>query len=272
MGSVPSDGGMEGILHVHSTYSDGEFTLTELRNALRGDGYRFVCMADHAEAFDAGKVERYLAECAALSDTEFFFVPGLEFECEQRLHIVGYGCTRLAQSTNPEEIISHIGSAGGLSVIAHPPDAHFAWLEAFAVRPFGLEVWNSKYDGRYAPRPATFRLLRKWRTGATPVRAFYGVDLHWRKQFRGLACRVFGASPDHAGVLCAFADDRYAGVYGTLLLPPSGEVDARWLARAERRNRRSSGFRKMMRGAKRLMDKAGIRVPPAVKAEIRRWF
>ena len=263
---------LDGIIHVHSTYSDGELTLAELRDALRGDGYRFVCMADHAEAFDTGKVERYLAECAALSDSEFFFVPGLEFECERRLHIVGYGCTRLAPSTNPEKVIAHIGSAGGLAVIAHPPDVHFAWLDNLPVRPHGLEVWNSKYDGRYAPRPSTFELLRRWQTGATPVRAFYGVDLHWRKQFRGLGCRVFAASPDGAGVLGALASDRYAGVYGTLLLPPSGEVDPVWLAQAGRRNRRYSGFRRLVKGAKRLLDKAGLRVPPALKAEIRRWF
>lgn len=263
---------LDGIIHVHSTYSDGEFTLAELRDALRRDGYRFVCMADHAEAFDAGKVERYLAECTALSDSEFFFVPGLEFECERRLHIVGYGCTRLAPSTKPEEVIAHIGSTGGLAVIAHPPDIHFPWLESLAVRPNGLEVWNSKYDGRYAPRASTFGLLRRWRTGTKPVQAFYGVDLHWRKQFRGLGCRVFDASPDRAGVLGALASDRYAGVYGTLLLPPSGEVDPEWLERAGRRNRRYSGFRKLMKGAKRVLDKAGLRVPPALKAEIRRWF
>lgn len=263
---------LDGILHVHSTYSDGELSLAELRDALRRDGYRFVCMADHAEAFDTGKVERYLAECAQLSDSEFFFVPGLEFECERRLHIVGYGCTRLASSTNPEDVIAHIGSTGGLAVIAHPPDAHFSWLESLAVRPYGLEVWNSKYDGRYGPRPSTFGLLRNWRTGANPVQAFYGVDLHWRKQFRGLGCRVFEASADRAGVLGALAAGRYAGIHEALLLPPSGEVDPGWLAQAGRRNRRYSGFRKLMKGAKRLLDKAGLRVPPGVKSEIRRWF
>ena len=263
---------LDGILHVHSTYSDGELSLAELRDALRRDGYRFVCMADHAEAFDTGKVERYLAECAQLSDSEFFFVPGLEFECERRLHIVGYGCTRLASSTNPEDVIAHIGSTGGLAVIAHPPDAHFSWLESLAVRPYGLEVWNSKYDGRYGPRPSTFGLLRNWRTGANPVQAFYGVDLHWRKQFRGLGCRVFEASADRAGVLGALAAGRYAGTHEALLLPPSGEVDPGWLAQAGRRNRRYSGFRKLMKGAKRLLDKAGLRVPPGVKSEIRRWF
>lgn len=263
---------LDGILHVHSTYSDGELSLAELRDALRRDGYRFVCMADHAEAFDTGKVERYLAECAQLSDSEFFFVPGLEFECERRLHIVGYGCTRLASSTNPEDVIAHIGSTGGLAVIAHPPDAHFSWLESLAVRPYGLEVWNSKYDGRYGPRPSTFGLLRNWRTGANPVQAFYGVDLHWRKQFRGLGCRVFEASADRAGVLGALAAGRYAGIHEALLLPPSGEVDPGWLAQAGWRNRRYSGFRKLMKGAKRLLDKAGLRVPPGVKSEIRRWF
>lgn len=266
------DPAMLGVLHVHSTYSDGEFSLAELRGVLQGEGYRFAAMADHAEAFDPNKTVQYAAECAALSDPEFFFVPGLEFECDRRLHIVGYGCLRLAGTRDPEQVIRHVTEAGGLPVVAHPPDALFGWLEGFGQRPHGLEVWNSKYDGRYAPRPATFALLDRWQASAAPVRAFYGVDLHWKKQFRGLGCRVFGASADPAGVLGALAEGRYAGVWGGLELPSSGAVDPAWLHQADRRNRRSHVLRGMLKGAKRLIDRAGLRVPASIKSEIRRWL
>ena len=88
---------LKGAIHIHSTYSDGEFTLPELRDVFRSAGCAFVCMTDHAEAFDAESLHRYQAECEALSDGSFCFIAGLEYGCEQKMHILGYGARRLAQ-------------------------------------------------------------------------------------------------------------------------------------------------------------------------------
>ncbi len=52
--------------------------------------------------------------------------------------------------------------------------------------PRGLETWNSKYDGRYAPRPGTFDLLLRVRERRPDMLAFFGQDLRWKQQFRGL--------------------------------------------------------------------------------------
>jgi predicted metal-dependent phosphoesterase TrpH len=92
----------KGVIHAHSTYSDGEYTLTELRDVFVASGCTFVCMTDHAEYFDVEKVRSYRAECERLSDDQFVFVPGLEFTCERRMHILGYGVTELVSTTDPE--------------------------------------------------------------------------------------------------------------------------------------------------------------------------
>ena len=58
---------MKGALHIHTTYSDGDFTLSELRDVLMAAGCRFACVTDHAEYFDAGKLDKYRDERTALA-------------------------------------------------------------------------------------------------------------------------------------------------------------------------------------------------------------
>ncbi|HKC88863.1 MAG TPA: hypothetical protein VKG02_22960 [Blastocatellia bacterium] len=75
----------KGAIHLHSVYSDGEFTLAELREALDAAGRSFACMTDHAEYFDRLMTRDYVAECASLSDDRFRFIPG--FESDGRLPV-----------------------------------------------------------------------------------------------------------------------------------------------------------------------------------------
>src|SRR6202171_4516814 len=124
------------------------------------------------------------------------------------MHILGYSATNLTQSTDPQEVILHIYSQVALSVIAHPKDDCFEWIETFATLPLGIETWNTKYDGRYAPRPGTFALLLRLKQRAPQMHAFYGQDLHWRKQFRGMFVTLESDSPDTSSVLFALAAGR----------------------------------------------------------------
>src|SRR5437868_4175068 len=97
-----------GVLHVHSAYSDGELTLPQLRRALLGDGYAFACLTDHAEYFSAASLATFTAECRALSDAQFCFVPGLEFRCDNAIHVLGLGVTELLDSTDVATVLRHI--------------------------------------------------------------------------------------------------------------------------------------------------------------------
>ena len=177
-------------LHVHSTYSDGELSLREVRELFLRDGCRVVFMADHADAFDADRLAAYAAECASLSDERLTLLPGLEFGCVRRMHVVGYGIVALPGSDDPTDVIAFIGAHGGVSVIAHPAPEHLPWIPTFRALPDGIEAWNTKYDGASAPRPAVFALIRQLQARRPGLKAFYGQDLHWRHQFRGLFAEV----------------------------------------------------------------------------------
>lgn len=263
---------MKGALHVHSTYSDGEFTLAELRQVYLAQGCSFVCMTDHAEYFDVESIHRYRQDLQLNSDREFCFVPGLEYRCEREMHILGYGATELAVSTDPEVIIRHIAAQRATSVIAHPKDEFFSWIESFATLPAGIETWNSKYDGRYGPRPCTFALLRRLRQRAPETRAFYGQDLHWRKQYRGLCVVIDGDVPEPAAILAALATGNYHGQKDELQLPSSGDLPDALLVKFGEAHARSRRVWRAFRNGKRTLERLGIRVPESLKSQLRRIF
>ena len=263
---------LKGALHAHSTYSDGEFTLPELRGTFLAEGCSFLCMTDHAEYFDQQSIDRYKAECASLSDDKFCMVAGLEYRCEREMHILGYCATQPTQSVNPEEVIRHIASQGAVSVIAHPKDEFFPWIESFGTLPMGIETWNSKYDGRYAPRPGTFALLQRLKQRAPQIHAFYGMDLHWKKQFRGLHVTLDCDALEPAAILAALAAGKYSGEKDGLSLPSSGVLPDALLqefGQAQARSRRMWSF---LKNGKKRLDSLGIRVPDSLKAQLRRIF
>ena len=261
---------LKGALHIHSTYSDGEFTLAELRRVYLADGCRFACVTDHAECFDEPRLEAYIRECAALSDDRFQFIAGLEFNCVERMHIVGYGVTRLVDAVDPPGVIAHIGACGGVSVIAHPKDVHFDRIGGFGVLPHGIEVWNSKYDGRYAPRPGTFALVRRLQARRPDLRAFYGQDLHWKTQHRGLVVQIEADAPTREAVLSALRRGLFHGEKDGARLPSDGALPDALLRDMERAHRRSDRLRAVLRTVKGAAERLGLHVPARLKAQARR--
>jgi hypothetical protein len=263
---------LKGAIHIHSTYSDGDLTLTELRDRYAALGCSFLAMTDHAESFTGESLRRYAAECEQLSSPDFAMVAGLEFGCVDRMHVLGLGVTALAPSKDPQEVFGHIARYEGVSVIAHPLNSAFSWIESFAVLPAGIEVWNSKYDGRYAPRVATFDLVTRLQKRSPALRAFYGQDLHWRRQYHQLFVELGAARPIRAEILAALARGDYQGVKGPLRLPSSARLTEPQRVVFRDAHERSERIRGLVKKARGLVAKWGVPVPPGMKAQLRRIF
>ena len=263
---------MKGAIHIHSTYSDGDLRLSELRDVYRAAGCSFVCMTDHAESFNTEKLRDYIAECQSLSSPEFRMVAGLEFACEKRMHVLGLGVTQLAMTRDPIQVFAHIERCGGVSVVAHPHQDHFAWIESLETLPHGLEVWNSKYDGRYAPRVSTFDLLGRLQHRKQDMRAFYGQDLHWRRQYRGLFVEIRPAQGDRAEILHAFRTGDFAGIKDRWRLPSNGRLTEAQRFQFGETHLRSERIRGLVKKARNIAVRWGMPVPPGVKAQLRRIF
>jgi hypothetical protein len=263
---------IKGAMHVHSHYSDGEFTLAELRDIYLDEGCAFVCTNDHAEYFDEKRLQAYYRECEALSDEKLLFFPGLEYRCERNMHILAYGRTGLTTGSDPETVIRFIQDQQAVAVIAHPKDDFFPWIESFHTLPNGIEVWNSKYDGRYAPRPGTFALLQKLKQNNPAMLAFYGQDLHWRKQFRQLYVELQSESLEANKLLPDIARGKFCGRKGDLRLPSDGVLPEDLLKQFGEANARSHRMWNLVKSGKNILDRLGIAVPESVKAPLRKIF
>jgi hypothetical protein len=263
---------VKGALHVHSTFSDGEFSLEDLRHIYAALGYRFACLTDHAEYFDGRKLTGYLAEADSLSDESFCFIPGLEFECPGRMHILGFGMTSLLATRDPCLVIRSIEEQGSISVVAHPRTKDFGCIEGLEYPPTGIEVWNSKYDGRYAPRIETFELIRRVRGRHPHVRAFYGQDLHFRKQYTGLHVELRSAGLDSKSIISALREGRFVGRSADLHLTADGSLDQSHAQRFQRMHRRSRQMRGLAGGTKGVLDSLGLSIPARLKTQLRRLF
>jgi hypothetical protein len=188
------------------------------------------------------------------------------------MHVLGYGVTSLVKTQDPEDVIRHIKGEGGVSVIAHPRDAAFPWIESFEVLPDGIEVWNSKIDGRYAPRTSTFALLHRLQKRKPELHAFYGQDLHWRKQFRGLFTVVRDQAPLREQILRALAHGEYFARKGDLNLASSGKLPEPILERFAVTNNWSRHMRACIMGVSNLAGQFGLSAPDYLKAQLRRIF
>lgn len=259
-------------MHVHSTYSDGEFTLAELREVFIRGGRRAVLLADHAEYFDAARVAQYVAECEQHSDSALQLIPGLEFGCDDRMHIVGYGVTALTDRSDPQAVIAHIQAHGGVSVLAHPRDEHFEWIESFSLLPSGIEAWNTKYDGRYAPRARTFALIQRLRARQPDLLAFFGSDLHWRTQYRDLEVAVAATSNTRSALLPSLARGEFRARKGSIELQPRDLPSAAQLERFRVVNAASHFVWRSLKAIKKATGRVGNRLPAPIKAQLRRIF
>jgi len=263
---------LKGAIHIHSTYSDGDLTLPEVCATYRAAGCGFIAVTDHAESFNAEKLRQYVAECEALSSPELRVIAGLEFGCERRMHVLGIGVTDLAMTRDPALVFAHIERHGGVSVIAHPHQDNFAWIESFETLPHGVEVWNSKYDGRYAPRVATFDLLSRLQQRRRDLRAFYSQDMHWRRQYRGLFLDVAAGQGTRDEIVRALRTGDFAGVKDRLRLPSSGRLTDAQRFQFGETHLRSERIRRLVKQARNIAVRWGMPVPPGVKAQLRRIF
>jgi hypothetical protein len=188
------------------------------------------------------------------------------------MHILGYGAKELVTGKDPEVVIQHIQAEGAISVIAHPKDDFFPWIRSFRTLPQGIEGWNSKYDGKHAPRPQTFQLVRELKERDAGIHAFYGQDLHWRNQFRELFVLVECGVPRPEQILRALSAGRFRGQKGNLELPSSGVLPAELLVRFGEAHTKSARMRQGLKQGKKILDRAGIKIPSGIKSQLRRIF
>ncbi|HLG21718.1 MAG TPA: PHP domain-containing protein [Candidatus Manganitrophaceae bacterium] len=267
----------KGALHLHSVFSDGELALEALKERFKARGFDFLAMSDHAEMTTPEKMEGYVSRCRSLSDDAFLVIPGLEFAYPSafapgsgRLHLLGFGLERLEREERPGPMIDAIHRMGGVAVLAHPYPLHYPDYAQILGSLDGLELWNTKYNGRFAPALWNYRLLQEARKLRPGIFGFYGIDFHWEAQYDRLEVWVEAERLTAPLILEGLSKGAfYAEKEGTILtsdgrLTRSQEVS---FARVERVYRI---WRKLVSGGGRPFKMFGMKIPQRLKAMARK--
>lgn len=168
-----------GIIHVHSIFShDGQHTLEEIALFVKKLGYSFIGMTEHSDTFNEDKMFNFVKECMRLSDSKFLMIPGIEFTCENNLHIIGLGIEHFTDIKDPISVAQFIRAQGGLAMVSHPVRYDYKIPSALETEINGVEIWNTAYDGRFVPNDRSIVLWQTLRKHNKSLIAFGGQDLH----------------------------------------------------------------------------------------------
>jgi len=160
-GVAPEDGftRVSGVVHVHTTLSDGGGTPEEVAEAARRAGLRFVVITDHNNV-DAKTFEGEHDGVLVLVGTEVSTTAG---------HLLGLGVRDPVYrfSGDARDALEDVRDLGGSSFAAHPlsPREDFRWTGWDLPGPWGMELLNGDSQWRSAGWP---RLLR--------TAALYGLN------------------------------------------------------------------------------------------------
>ncbi|HVR71396.1 MAG TPA: CehA/McbA family metallohydrolase [Vicinamibacteria bacterium] len=147
-GPAPDDGytRVRGVVHVHTTLSDGGGTPAEVAAAAKRAGLGFVAITDHNN-LDAKPFEGY-------HDGVLVLV-GSEISTASSGHVLGLGLREdppFRFSGDPLDALDDVRLLGGHAFAAHPssPRADFRWTAWDLPGPWGLELMNGDSQWRAA--------------------------------------------------------------------------------------------------------------------------
>jgi len=166
---------MKGLIHIHSKYSDGDLSLPEIKERAQNLGANFVLMADHMEYFKSQKeLDEMIEECRKLSGDDFLMVPGFEVSPKRSYHIIVYnGRNFINHDPDFNDIIKLDFTEEHFLVLAHASHYSGKLPKELTDKLDGIEVWNAKYDSKYAPSIKSFGHLVE-----TNLVAMAGLDAH----------------------------------------------------------------------------------------------
>lgn len=201
---------IKGALHIHSTLSrDGTLSIAELVRWYGSKGYQFLAMSEHSEDLDDSKAQMLQQASAENSSKEFCVIPGIEFSCDDGIHIPALGVVNLVPTKNPVEVIEEIHRRDGFAVLAHPRRIKWKCPEEVLRAIDAVEIWNIGYDGKYLPSAQALRAFQKMSQINPKLLAVASQDFHQTGGFYDVALEMDVGLLNPAGILTALRKGRY---------------------------------------------------------------
>ena len=189
-----------GVVHVHSSYSDGSGSVTDILRAANQAGLDFVVLTDHRDPYALrNEGQEYREGVLLLAGSEVATEGGHILALDIPDPVLRFG-------TDPAETLRDVDEMGGFAIAAHPyaQRANFAWADWDVAGLTGIELFNFFSGWRrqsgwsvavaavvypFSPRRALAtgldwepRLFEKWdrMLAERDVVAWIGLDAHGR--------------------------------------------------------------------------------------------
>ena len=140
-------------------------------------------MTEHTDELTEERARAFIKECRELSDEKFMFIPGFEVPYG-KAHVLMIGSDEFISQRVDGSMLLKWAEKAEFVILAHPHKNDFVVDETMRSVLDGVEVWNSQYDGKHAPRFRSLQLLKKLQE-KDDVKAFAGSDLHREEHFGG---------------------------------------------------------------------------------------
>lgn len=258
------------VAHVHSTFSfDGKVPLHELAALFRAKGVQVVLMSEHVEPLDVASVRRFIDECAQLSDDSLLLLPGLELEY---YNVLAYGITDVPEWDDPRELVEPFRNQGAYLALSHPAKLHASAEEVAFPVVEGVEVWNNKYDGKGALRPASLALYRELAERRPELTPLCGLDFHRTSDYADVTMSLDAAELTRAAVLDALHRGAVRILAGGRPIPIYDDSNAGARALFRVKSAALTCAFDAARHASAGLKKAGIPVPGVVRKFVKKLF
>ncbi|MCS6989065.1 MAG: CehA/McbA family metallohydrolase [Chloroherpetonaceae bacterium] len=157
----------EGVIHVHSIYSDGSGTIEEIMQAATELGLDFVIVTDHntlkarADGYEGYYFndQRHLTLCLISYEANDIY---------DQNHYLALGVSKTVHKRKPaSDYVEAVREAGGFGVIAHPHERREAFEK---YPPFPWTEWSANFDGI-----EIWNQMSEWAEGWKPENRFRRV-------------------------------------------------------------------------------------------------
>jgi hypothetical protein len=179
---------LKGACHVHTTFSfDGKVEIARLHDFFASNGFDFVLMSEHIEHLDLARMHQIYDACQSVSNEQCVLIPGIEID---ELHILIFGMARPEAYDGLESFTRECQRRGAFIALSHPVKIRKGIPAVVLPMLEGVEIWNTRYDGRRSPRPASQALFEQLRQNSPGLVALGGMDFHSFADFSPVSLQV----------------------------------------------------------------------------------
>ncbi len=176
---------LKGITHIHTKYSsDGRLTIPDVADLLRWHKLQFAILSEHRQDLTGNIFANLISECQTFSDEQTLILHGVEYEFDKSTHILVINSDTLFPSNiTIKDMLTECRGSGAKSILLHPKRGKFLYNNALLDLLDGIEVWNTRYDGKICPDPRVVGLVNKLCLINPKAILTLGMDLHLLDRF-----------------------------------------------------------------------------------------